>query len=180
MTRIHDMIDDYDIPSLNRFLHLKSNSEIDQPNEDGIYPIEYVISKFDPEKHNVKTHCVLVQMLLNKGCNIDKDLLDEIKKEDNIHVKTKQLIEMILEMKPSSSVDKFTSKRNMVHETIKQTKNRNMNRTIMPKSNYSDQELLQLQQCAERNGVVATPINHLALRIINHLERLLEQYGHYN
>ena len=50
----------------------------------------------------------------------------------------------------------------------------------MPKSDYSDTELLQLEQHAEKNGVLTKPTNHLALRIINHLERELEKYGHYN
>lgn len=178
MTRVHELIDDYDIPGLNQYIHMKSIQDIDKPNIDGVYPIEYVISKFDPTKHNMKTHCVLVQILLNKGCEMDKDLLNEISNEQI--GKVKEFIECVLKMKGEKKRDRFARPEPFTQMILRE-KNKQREITIpMTKSNYSDQELLQLQQIAEKYSVLTTPINHLSLRIIHHLERLLEQYGHYN
>lgn len=176
---VHDFIDNYDIPGLNQFIHLKNSYEINKPNYDGIYPIEYVISKFDPLKHNIKTHLIFIQILLNKGCDFDKDMLKEIIDEQQDE-KIKEFISKVLEMKPHASKDRFARYENKHIKQINQNKSRNIKQDIMLKSNYSDQELLQLQQHAEKHGILTKPNNHLALRIINHLERLLEQYGHYN
>ncbi len=176
MTIIHDLIDEYDIIKLNNYLFLKNSNEINQPNNENVYPIEYVISIFDPKKHHIKTHCVFVQMLLNKGCHINHDFLNELKQDNTISSETHKLIDMVLDLKPLHNVDKFTSKKNQIQETRRQSRNIT---TISQKSNYSNQELLQLQQCAEKHGIISTPVNHLALRIIHQLEKLLEQYGHY-
>lgn len=175
MTRVHDLIHDNDIPGLIRYLHMKNISDLDQPNYDGVYPIEYVISTFNPEKHVLKTHCLFIQILLNKGFHMDKELLNEIKDEQV--GKVKEFIEIVLEMKPNEKKDRFARQ-----EITNRIENRpNIRQSIiMPKSNYSDTELLQLQQAAERHGIITTPTNHLALRIINHLEKLLQDYGHYN
>jgi len=178
MTRVHDLIDDYDIPGLNQYIHMKNIHEVDTPNHDGVYPIEYAISKFDPNNHNIKTHCVIIQTLLNKGCEMDKELLTEIKNEQQ--GKVKEFIEMVLEMKPHKKRDRF-ARPEPISQPRQQQNRQNISRTIpMPKSNYSDQELIQLQQIAEKYGVIQKPVNHLALRIINHMERILEDYGHYN
>lgn len=174
MTNIHDLIDNNDIPGLIQYLHLKSVNEINKPNEDGIYPIEYVISKFNPEK-NINAQCVMIQTLLNKGCEIDITLLNEIKNEQD--GKIKQFIEKVLEMKPNTKKNRFERHESMHSTRSLQTKSRDI---INIKSDYSDQELLQLQQHADKNGVLKTPTNHLALRIIKKLERDLESYGHYN
>lgn len=178
MTRVHELIDDYDITGLIRYLYMKNVSDLDQPNSDGVYPIEYVVSCYDPEKHVMKTHCLLIQILLNKGFQMDKDLLNEIKEEQEGNVK--EFIETVLKMKANQKKDRFARHENIVNRSSVEQRNNIRNNILMPKSNYSDTELLQLQQAAERNGVLTRPTNHLALRIINHLEKLLQDYGHYN
>jgi hypothetical protein len=188
MTIVHDLIDDFDIPGLRQYLKMKLAKDVDKPNEDGVYPIEYVVSKYDPEKHNMKTRCVLVQTLLNKGFKMDSKLLKEIM-EEQPEGKVKQFIEMVLSMKPNKQKDRFARHEQRDEHIREQTSHlRNSNRgnvsgfrqMMMPKSNYSDTELLQLQAIAERNGILTIPTNHLALRIISHLENTLKEYGHYN
>ncbi len=176
MTRVHELIDTYDIPGLITYLHMKNVSDLDKPNEDGVYPIEYVVSSYNPDKHVMKTQCLLIQILLNKGFQMDKDLLNEIKEEHE--GKIKEFIETVLAMKTNGKKDRFARHEN-VNRLLKPT-NQMRHNIMMPKSNYSDSELIQLEQSAERNGILTRPTNHLALRIINHLEKLLQDYGHYN
>ncbi len=178
MTVIHELIDDCDIPGLNQYLHMKNVQDLDKPNKDGIFPIEYIVCKFDATKHNIKTFGVLVQTLLNKGFQYDEDMLKEILAEQE-NPKIKEFIQQVLEMKPNKQKDRFARFENVLPSSFTSRRKEPTSRSI-PKSDYSDQELLQLQQAAERNGVIATPVNHLALRIINHLENLLEEYGHFN
>jgi len=173
MSSVFDLIDDYDIPGLNQFLHMKTAKDIDKPDLYGLYPIEYVVSKFNPEQHKIKTHCIMIQILLNHGLEMDRELLTGLK-EDSVG-KTKELIECMLEMKSNKKRDRFATPRHIVSRTIQPR-----NAFPMPKSDYSDTELMQLENHAEKNGVLLKPVNHLALRIINSLERQLEQYGHYN
>jgi len=183
MTIVHDLIDEFDIPGLRQYLKMKLPKDIDKPNDDGVFPIEYVVSKYDPENHNMKTRCVLVQTLLNKGCKMDVNLLKEIMEEQQ-EGKIKQFISMVIEMKPNKQKDRFAryeDRNSHIREQTQQIRgNRGVRQMMMPKSNYSDSELLQLQRVAERNGILSTPTNHLALRIINHLEKLLGDYGHYD
>lgn len=188
MTIVHDLIDDFDIPGLRQYLKTKLAKDIDKPNDDGVYPIEYVVSKYDPENHNMNTRSVLIQTLLNKGCKMDVELLKEIM-EEQPEGKVKQFISMVLEMKPNKQRDRFARYEHHDEHIREQTSHlRSVNRgnisgfrqMMMPKSNYSDTELLQLQTIAERNGVLTTPTNHLALRIIRHLENTLKEYGHYD
>lgn len=184
MTIVHDLIDDFDIPGLRQYLKMKLAKDIDKPNNDGIYPIEYVISKYDPKNHNMKTRCVLVQTLLNKGFKMDIELLKEIM-EEQPDGKVKEFINMVLEMKPNKQKDRFARYEERNEYIRSQTNqrnvgNRNVRQMMMPKSNYSDSELLQLQAAAERNGILTNPTNHMALRIISHLEKLLADYGHYD
>lgn len=184
MTILHQLIDDFDIPGLNQYLHMKFAKDLDKPNEDGIYPIEYVVSKYDPEVHDMKARCVLAQILLNKGFKMDVNLLTEIK-EEQPEGKVKKFISMVLEMKPNKQKDRFARHEIRNDHIRSQTNQRNNNRNVvrqimMPKSDYSDTELLQLEQAAQRNNVTTLPTNHLALRIISHLEELLRDYGHYD
>lgn len=169
MTQIHDLIDACDIPGLNQYLASISINEINQPNQDNIFPIEYVVSKFNPSIHHTQTFIVLIQTLLNRGCEMDKLLLSEIANEQGDDIK--QFINQVLSLKGTSKIDRF-SRPNMRPNQVR-------SKNIMTKSNYSEQERIQLEQIANRHGVLTKPSNHLALRIINKLEQLLESYNHF-
>ena len=177
MNILFDLIDQYDIPGINQYFHMKNVNDVDKPNADGIYPIEYVVLIYDPIKHNMKTHCVLIQTLLNKGCKMDNELLLEFQNETTDE-KIKQFIDCVLTMKPNKQKDRFSRYENSF--TLSRTHlNTPRNISNSPKSNYSDTELMQLEQLAQKYSIHTKPTNHLALRIIHYLENELEKLGYY-
>ncbi len=116
---------------------------------EGYGPLEFLLNNMTEDK-NIHIALIISQELINNGC----DILDIQTKEisfENTDSKKKRLYNYII-------------------SGIRYAPNIPLENNVNKCSNYSKQELLQLQKYAQKYGLRANE-NHLALRIIQYLEK---------
>jgi hypothetical protein len=133
-------------------------------NEDsyGDTPIEMLVKNFNSSTE-INISKLMSQILINTGANVDKinDFIDTTITTDN-HVLA--FYKFIKNAKKPSGNGASTprNKSRASFQTAAGSK----------KSNYSAQEDLQLRQIAKSYNISVINSNHLAIKIINHLQNL--------
>lgn len=152
--------------NLTLFKELLDSDNVNNLDDYGESPIEVLVRNYSPELNTVST--LMVQQLINTGANVDK-----IKKY--IDLKLNDPETQPIERKFLTMIHKAKVYKPTVLSGV-QNGNGNKERKFKPaignkKSNYSAQELLQLKNVASKLGLNVVNTNHLALKIINHLQK---------